>query len=140
MHITRKFWSPEFCGSYAPLNLEISWNLLMKQLVSATPLKLCVSWIKNIFFLFIEAWFYLLPKYIFYLLTTVGVTGGDIRFCRPAQTNFNYFYFYPYADENKFLEKLNITVMWYQKKSKFYHVWIFLLIKFSNNFIFVIKK
>ena len=33
MHITRKCWSPEFCGSYAPLNLEISWNLLLKQLV-----------------------------------------------------------------------------------------------------------
>ena len=46
MHITRKFWSPKFCGSYAPLNLEISWNLLLKQLVSATPLKLQnrISW------------------------------------------------------------------------------------------------
>jgi hypothetical protein len=42
----RKFWSPEFCGSYAPLNLEISRNLLLKQLVSATPLKLLnkISW------------------------------------------------------------------------------------------------
>ena len=27
-------------GSYAPLNLEISRNLLLKQLVSANPLKL----------------------------------------------------------------------------------------------------
>jgi hypothetical protein len=46
VHITRKFWSPEFCGSYAPLNLEISQNLLLKQLVSATPLKLLnrISW------------------------------------------------------------------------------------------------
>ena len=34
------------CGSYAPLNLEISRNLLLKQLVSATPLKLLnrISW------------------------------------------------------------------------------------------------
>ena len=46
MHITRKFWSPEFCRSYAPLNLKISRNLLLKQLVSATPLKLLnrISW------------------------------------------------------------------------------------------------
>ena len=46
VHITRKFWSPEFCGSYAPLNLEISQNLLLKQLVSATPPKLLnrISW------------------------------------------------------------------------------------------------
>ena len=46
VHITRKFWSPEFCGGYAPLNLEISRNLLLKQLVSATPLKLLnrISW------------------------------------------------------------------------------------------------
>ena len=46
VHITSKFWSPEFCGSYAPLNLEISRNLLLKQLVSATPLKLLnrISW------------------------------------------------------------------------------------------------
>ena len=46
MHITRKFWSPEFCGSYAPLNLEISRNILLKQLVSTTPLKLLnrISW------------------------------------------------------------------------------------------------
>jgi hypothetical protein len=43
VHITRKFWSPEFCGSYAPLNWEISQNLLLKQLVSATPLKLLKS-------------------------------------------------------------------------------------------------
>jgi hypothetical protein len=42
----QEFWSPEFCGSYAPLNLEISRNLLLKQLVSATPLKLRnrISW------------------------------------------------------------------------------------------------
>ena len=46
VHITRKFWLPEFCWSYAPLNLEISQNLLLKQLVSATPLKLLnrISW------------------------------------------------------------------------------------------------
>ena len=46
MHITRKFLSPEFCGSYAPLNLKISRNLILKQLVSATPLKLLnrISW------------------------------------------------------------------------------------------------
>jgi hypothetical protein len=24
VHITRKFWFPNFCGSYAPLNLRIS--------------------------------------------------------------------------------------------------------------------
>jgi hypothetical protein len=35
----RKFWSPEFCGSYAPLNLKISRNILLKQLVGASPLK-----------------------------------------------------------------------------------------------------
>jgi hypothetical protein len=42
----QEIWSPEFCGSYAPLNLEISRNLLLKQLVSATPLKLLnrISW------------------------------------------------------------------------------------------------
>jgi hypothetical protein len=40
VHITRKFWSSEFCGSYAHWNLEIFRNLLLKQLVSATPLKL----------------------------------------------------------------------------------------------------
>jgi hypothetical protein len=34
VHITRKFWLPEFCGSNAPLNLEISRNLPLKQLVS----------------------------------------------------------------------------------------------------------
>jgi hypothetical protein len=39
VHITRKFWSPKFCGSYAPLNLEIFRNFRLKQLVSATPLK-----------------------------------------------------------------------------------------------------
>ena len=41
-----KFWSPEFCRSYAPLKLEISRNILLKQLVSATPLKLLnrISW------------------------------------------------------------------------------------------------
>jgi hypothetical protein len=46
VHITSKFWSPEFCGSYAPLNLAISRNLLLKQLVSVTPLKLLnrISW------------------------------------------------------------------------------------------------
>ena len=46
VHITRKLWSPKFCGSYTPLNLEISRNLLLKQLVSATPLKLLnrISW------------------------------------------------------------------------------------------------
>ena len=46
MHITRKFWSPKFCGSYAPLNLNIFRNILLKQLVSATPLKLLnrISW------------------------------------------------------------------------------------------------
>jgi hypothetical protein len=34
------------CGSYAPLNLEISRNLLLKQLVSTTPLQLLnrISW------------------------------------------------------------------------------------------------
>jgi hypothetical protein len=44
--ITSKFWSPEICGSYAPLNLSISRNILLKQLVSATPLKLLnrISW------------------------------------------------------------------------------------------------
>jgi hypothetical protein len=40
VHITRKLWSPKFCGSYAPLNLKISRNIPLKQLVSATPLKL----------------------------------------------------------------------------------------------------
>jgi hypothetical protein len=40
VHITRKCWSPEFCGSYVPLNLEISQHLLLKQLVSAISLKL----------------------------------------------------------------------------------------------------
>jgi hypothetical protein len=46
VHFTRIFWSPEFCGSYAPLNLEISRNLLLKQLGSAPPLKLQnrISW------------------------------------------------------------------------------------------------
>ena len=46
MHITRKFWSPEFYGSYAPLNLKISRNILLKQIVRATPLKLLyrISW------------------------------------------------------------------------------------------------
>ena len=46
MHITRKFWSPEFCMSYAPLNLEISRHLLLKQLVRSTPVKLLnhISW------------------------------------------------------------------------------------------------
>jgi hypothetical protein len=46
LHITRKFWSPKFCGSCAPLNLKISPNILLKQLVSATPLKLLnrISW------------------------------------------------------------------------------------------------
>ena len=46
MHITRKFWSPEFCGSYAPLNLKISRNILLKLLVRGTPLKLLnrISW------------------------------------------------------------------------------------------------
>ena len=40
------FWSPKFCGSYAPLNLTNSRNILLKQLVSATPLKLLnrISW------------------------------------------------------------------------------------------------
>jgi hypothetical protein len=34
------------CGSYTPLNLEISRNILLKQLVSTTPLKLQnrISW------------------------------------------------------------------------------------------------
>jgi hypothetical protein len=32
--------SSEFCGSYAPLNLKISPNILLEQLVSAPPLKL----------------------------------------------------------------------------------------------------
>ena len=27
VHITRKFWSSKFCGSYGPLDLEICWNL-----------------------------------------------------------------------------------------------------------------
>ena len=38
--------SPKLCGSYAPLNLKISRNILLKQLVSATPLKLLnrISW------------------------------------------------------------------------------------------------
>ena len=40
VHIPRKFWSPEFGGSYGPLRLEISRNILLKQLVSTTPLKL----------------------------------------------------------------------------------------------------
>ena len=42
----QKIWSPKFCGSYAPLNLKISPNILLKQLVSATPLKLLnrISW------------------------------------------------------------------------------------------------
>jgi hypothetical protein len=31
---------PVIVGSYAPVNLEMSRNLLLKQLVSATPLKL----------------------------------------------------------------------------------------------------
>jgi hypothetical protein len=46
MHITRKFWSSKFCWSYAHLNLKISPNILLKQLVSATPLKLLnrISW------------------------------------------------------------------------------------------------
>jgi hypothetical protein len=46
VHITRKYWSPKFCGSYAPLNLKISRNILLKQLVSTTPLKLLnrISW------------------------------------------------------------------------------------------------
>ena len=46
VYITRKFLSPEFCGSYAPLNLEICRNVLLKQLISATPLKLLnrISW------------------------------------------------------------------------------------------------
>jgi hypothetical protein len=46
VHITRKFGSPKLCGSYAPLNLKISPNILLKQLVSATPLKLLnrISW------------------------------------------------------------------------------------------------
>jgi hypothetical protein len=38
VHITRKFLSSEFCGSYAPLNLKISRNILLKQLVTTTPL------------------------------------------------------------------------------------------------------
>jgi hypothetical protein len=46
VHITRKFWSPNFCGSYAPLNFKISRNILLKQLVSTTPLNLLnrISW------------------------------------------------------------------------------------------------
>jgi hypothetical protein len=46
VHIIRKLWSPGICGSYAPLNLEISRNVLLKQLVSATHLKLLnrISW------------------------------------------------------------------------------------------------
>ena len=43
---SQEIWSPQFCGSYVPLNIEISRNLLLKQLVSATPLKLLniISW------------------------------------------------------------------------------------------------
>jgi hypothetical protein len=33
VHNTRKFGFPEFCGSYAPLNLNISQYILLKQLV-----------------------------------------------------------------------------------------------------------
>jgi hypothetical protein len=42
----QEIWSPKFCGRYAPLNLKISPNILLKQLVSATPLKLLnrISW------------------------------------------------------------------------------------------------
>ena len=42
MHIGRKFWSPHFCGSYVPWNLENTIN----DLVIATPLKLLIhlSW------------------------------------------------------------------------------------------------
>jgi hypothetical protein len=41
-----EIWSPKFCGSNAPLNLKISPNILLKQLVSATPLQLLnrISW------------------------------------------------------------------------------------------------
>ena len=46
VHIPRKLWSPDFCGSYAPLKLEISRNILLKQLVITTSLKLLnrISW------------------------------------------------------------------------------------------------
>ena len=40
VHITRKLWSSKFCGSYVPLDVEISWKFYQSQSLSSQLLKL----------------------------------------------------------------------------------------------------